>query len=822
MNDYSAYRSGDRFYVVLPKADADALPKGGGGRGYSDMQVQRRGNGDVVLSYKVQPGSKPRVEQKFNRLDVVFDTDGSTSAASTNSARTSATPQTPAPNENRNPVNDARAATQNAQQSSAQTATQTERRPTTSAERVNPSTVVAQPESNPQPGVGVVQPQLPTSLPPATPESPAASISATPAAEQLAQAEPPASTVPITTTASNTTNAPSGVSFGAVVLRNWPLALILALLVVGLGLFFVSRRDATESRPAPEVAASGGAAGRVTLKQPTTAKLPSASTNLNFSDVETTQTGDATPVIAASTLAASTLATATTQEEASTLEEETLVAEQPAIEEQPEVEDLSSVEALFVEEAQPAIETQPVDGDAALEALTLGGAVIAASGEAVTSTEIAPAEAADSERVQAETRRLLDGEAYNKNIIGSADMLTRQLIVSELLSALSGRNPERRERARRAFVEHGFFNESAHDLHFADAPAERTSAARALALAGDRAATSHLVAALEDPNIEVRRTAVESLATMRDPKAVAPLEALVAREKHQKNKVNRKLLQRAIEACRAGVEEAPAPIIAPDTVATQPEAIATHELVEAQPEAEASLPFAEHLAAADVVAATTAVEPVVEVVEPFAATPSLVEESETQAPVVEQAQPTGTETLAGEVSPVAVDAMLHDDEGDTTLVAELPPVESAIVDESETQFAVEDETQIVEAVLPPAPEATPSFVEEEAETPTLATHEQVEGLADVEPQSEIELYEPTPAGASLPEPQFRVAADEFGTAQRETALTDEWVELDMHEARTAPTSSSSIEPYASSIEAPHVDSQPHASTATVPEAWAEE
>ena len=48
------------------------MAKGGSGKGYSDMQVQQRGS-DVVLSYRVQPGAKPRVEQKFNRLDVVFE-----------------------------------------------------------------------------------------------------------------------------------------------------------------------------------------------------------------------------------------------------------------------------------------------------------------------------------------------------------------------------------------------------------------------------------------------------------------------------------------------------------------------------------------------------------------------------------------------------------------------------------------------------------------------------------------------------------------------------------------------------------------------------
>src|SRR5687768_1623491 len=101
LKDYSAYRSGDRFYVVLPKSAAGARG-GGSGRGYSDMQVQQRGD-SVVLSYRVQPGAKPRVEQKFNRLDVVFDVpgEGGQQPAANNAARQQQ-PQT-SPAENRNP-----------------------------------------------------------------------------------------------------------------------------------------------------------------------------------------------------------------------------------------------------------------------------------------------------------------------------------------------------------------------------------------------------------------------------------------------------------------------------------------------------------------------------------------------------------------------------------------------------------------------------------------------------------------------------------------------------------------------------------------------
>src|SRR5215218_8547419 len=145
LNDYSAYRSGDRFYVVLPKSAAGAVSKGGG-KGYTDVQVQQRGD-SVVVSYKVQPGAKPRVEQKFNRLDVVFDVkEGAQPAAQ---GQQQAATQQPA-NENRN------TSAQQQQQAATQPkpsetpANPNERRPndaasnTTQAGALNPSSTAAQ------------------------------------------------------------------------------------------------------------------------------------------------------------------------------------------------------------------------------------------------------------------------------------------------------------------------------------------------------------------------------------------------------------------------------------------------------------------------------------------------------------------------------------------------------------------------------------------------------------------------------------------------------------------------------------------------------
>src|ERR687890_493342 len=79
LNDYSAYRSGDRYYVVIPEANAPRAQGGLRGRGFEDVQVQKRGN-DAVLSFRLQPGTNARVSQRFNRLDVELTAPGGKTA----------------------------------------------------------------------------------------------------------------------------------------------------------------------------------------------------------------------------------------------------------------------------------------------------------------------------------------------------------------------------------------------------------------------------------------------------------------------------------------------------------------------------------------------------------------------------------------------------------------------------------------------------------------------------------------------------------------------------------------------------------------------
>jgi hypothetical protein len=71
LNDYEAFRRGDRFYVRIPLADFTAGKPGFRGDGFEDVQVQKVGD-SVVVSFKLQPGASARVDQHSNRLDVIF------------------------------------------------------------------------------------------------------------------------------------------------------------------------------------------------------------------------------------------------------------------------------------------------------------------------------------------------------------------------------------------------------------------------------------------------------------------------------------------------------------------------------------------------------------------------------------------------------------------------------------------------------------------------------------------------------------------------------------------------------------------------------
>src|SRR4051794_23065007 len=73
--DYASYRSEDRFFIVIRSADVARIESGLNGRGFEDTQVQKRGN-DAILSFRLERGVAARVIQKFNKLEVLFSSNG--------------------------------------------------------------------------------------------------------------------------------------------------------------------------------------------------------------------------------------------------------------------------------------------------------------------------------------------------------------------------------------------------------------------------------------------------------------------------------------------------------------------------------------------------------------------------------------------------------------------------------------------------------------------------------------------------------------------------------------------------------------------------
>jgi hypothetical protein len=215
--------------------------------------------------------------------------------------------------------------------------------------------------------------------------------------------------------------------------------------------------------------------------------------------------------------------------------------------------------------AEPATESRvEAIADVAAPAAVASSIQPAEEAEPVLQTPPAVPDSARQARVAAvaeQVKNVMAGEEYDPNLIGSDDRETRQLVGAELLSALVGRNLQRRDRARAVFMNHGYFDDATRDLRIADAPVERAAAARRLSFVHDREATPHLIAALDDSAPEVRRTAVEALMDLRDPAAIGPLNSLMQTETDRK--LPRTLIKHAIDACATA---APADSSAPSDV----------------------------------------------------------------------------------------------------------------------------------------------------------------------------------------------------------------------------------------------------------------
>ncbi|HEX8843709.1 MAG TPA: HEAT repeat domain-containing protein [Pyrinomonadaceae bacterium] len=492
LNDYSAYRSGDRYYVVIPDANAPGAQSGLRGRGFEDVKVQKRGN-DTILSFKLQPGTNARVSQRFENLDVVLTTPGKGGANVPTTAKTEPTPTTVA-------------TPQPTPRSTPQITTGQE--PVSRQGTEGQIPVVPTPGINSQTGNPALAGTTPPVIAAPTPEVAAspgvgqeASPAQTPNADELAQVQAPPAQQPITTAASSDSSETTGTSFGAVLQRNWLIILIGALVLIGL--FMIVAARSREQRSAP----------------PTPSRKLRLDKKLAAREMAAKESALADK---SSAVKASGAAVVTTAAAAAALADD-----------EAEAEKVEAVAAVVEEEkASVAVETPAA---------------------AAVEEEVKTVPAVDVERVDSEIKNVLAGESYDEAIIGASDAGTRQLIATELLAALAARNVTRRERAREAFIKYNYLDEATRNLRTAEAPAERAAAARSLGFVKDKSTTPHLVAALEDKAPEVRRASVEALAELNDPAAVEPLSALLERERDRK--VPKNLIRRAIEASAVAEEE---------------------------------------------------------------------------------------------------------------------------------------------------------------------------------------------------------------------------------------------------------------------------
>lgn len=93
LNDYSAYRSDERFYLIIPHATAENLQSNVSGPGFTDAQVEQRGD-ETLVSFRLEKGANASVVQKFNRLDITVTSPGE---AHSSVASAAAVQPTPAP-----------------------------------------------------------------------------------------------------------------------------------------------------------------------------------------------------------------------------------------------------------------------------------------------------------------------------------------------------------------------------------------------------------------------------------------------------------------------------------------------------------------------------------------------------------------------------------------------------------------------------------------------------------------------------------------------------------------------------------------------------
>jgi hypothetical protein len=515
LNDYEAYRRGDHFYVKIPAADvarAEALR----GRGFGDVKAQRSGDSTVV-SFKLQPGATAHVEQRSNRLEVVFTVPGGNSAALASAARDlPRPPKMSGSNKNASTSKNAnankRAGTAPASTAGRNSSDRSNSTLARNAGNANSSSAKAKP--TPSTTLNSNSAPRPTATPAASPQPSPRPSATTPSSAPLAGTK--SSPTPAASPAAQTTPSPVNnqtrqdwwgrmkerINYWILMAQLNPGAVATGVIVLVLlaGLFLLQRKRARSPR-------------RV---RSSVTKTPRAKPTVDASSSVSPQPeADASSLAApAAGLAAAGMAT-------------------------PPAEDVPKDKPATREPAPPLPSTK----DPRPERIN---------------------------KINEEAKKLTNGAGYDEGVIGSDDPETRKIVGAELLAALVGRNVARRENARAAFMKHGYFDDATRDLRIADSENERSAAARRLSFVNDREATPHLIGALGDASPDVRRSAVEALMDLRDPAAIPALNSLMQTENDRK--VPRPLIKQAIEACAtSGVEPAPEVNAPADTHANVPE-----------------------------------------------------------------------------------------------------------------------------------------------------------------------------------------------------------------------------------------------------------
>ena len=508
LNDYEAYRRGDRFYVKIPAADvprAEAVR----GRGFADVKTQRSGD-STLLSFRLQPGATARVEQRSNRLEVVFTVPGGGAAVASNAGRVIPRPGANV-DSNRNsnankrntspsPANKNSAANQNSTANKNSAANRNSANSAASATARNAGNSNLGSKAGPATALATNS----GSKPPATPlpsPIPSASVKAlnqtsTPRVPTTALASP--TTQPTPAAATNRTGQDrwgqikERVNYWILLAQLNPVPVVTGavVLLLLLALFFFQRRRARSPRRV-----------RSSVDNSTTTKTRTDAGSSVQSAAEPKSAAEVTPIVGAAAVVPGVIAAATRP-------------------------------AAATGEAAPDANPLPV-GDPRRERIA---------------------------QVSEEAKKLVNGGTYDESVIGSDDRETRQWVGAELLSALVGRDPARREHARAAFMKHGYFDDATRDLRIGDSANERAAAARRLSFVHDREATPHLIGALDDPSPDVRRAAVEALMDLRDPAAIGPLNSLMQTENDRK--VPRTVIKQAIEACATAAPDE-VPLVAP-------------------------------------------------------------------------------------------------------------------------------------------------------------------------------------------------------------------------------------------------------------------